>query len=328
MARNTQYDKAENVGLIYETGARHSRAFKANNSYLYAASGGIMQMPHAGTAALWFRPTNDWNDSGGHWYFDLRKSGESDTALVLTKWSNNKFYAGWIRSVGEPRPCWDADDQVKNGWNLLLVTWDDADGADGAAEAFLNNVSMATGTCPWSDTQSGTWNLRIGCWCINGDLNASADIADVTIWDVRLDATQRANLYSGTDSTVIGSPILHYPLTGLTTESASVGGPTLTPGSVNPPRLYENNSLVFADQASTPQWFMAESKASFFWSVNEVLYNGNGLFSDANDSVLLLVDGEYQYQSGGQSDPEPPAPTFIPAWAVNRNVMIQPGYIL
>jgi hypothetical protein len=323
MTRDTQYDHIEEVGLIYETGARHYRAFKNSSCYLYAASGGIMQMPHAGTIALWIRPTNDYNDGTGRWYFDLRKSGETDTALTLAKWSDNYFYAGWIKNSYEPRCKWAPTTLTKNVWHLIVCTWDDADGASGATAAYLDDSSVATGTCPWSDTTSGTWNFRIGDWCVNNDLNASADLSQLTIWDVELDATQRTSLYEGDDPLTIGDPILHYPIDGVTTESASVGTPsTLTNYTNNPPRYLENNVFLYGIETSTAQKTFAEKNASFFWSVNQVLYNGNGLFSDDDDSVLLLVDGVYQYKGGGQSDPE--ADVSI-ASIMSGTATLQPG---
>jgi hypothetical protein len=93
----------------------------------------------------------------------------------------------------------------------------------------------------------------------------------------------------------------------------------------------ENIALFSADDTAVLLSCFTESYGAvspssliaFYSTQTPVLYNGNGLFSDVDDSVLLLTDGIFNATTGGKSDPEPTS--FKAYWIPRQSQIIGGG---
>jgi len=150
-------------------------------------------LPNAGSIAFWFYPTWAATDNVEHSLFDFRNS-PSNNFFTINKFSDNKFYFGWVTSGVSSRIVLNSGGYTlnQNAWNLIVYTWD----SGGSSQVAL--VNNAGGTCASAFT---TWNTS-GFTCNVGNLDvgtkpAEGRIAELGIWD-RVLTTDECTLLNDT----------------------------------------------------------------------------------------------------------------------------------
>lgn len=159
----------------------------------YVSLGSAYSMPTtAGTIAMWFYPTSNYNGDGTERsLFDVRHA-VSNNYFTINKFSSNSFVTGWYSSGVDYRITTVSASYTvtQNAWNFVAFSWTSASTKTITINSYQNAV--ASGSTTWSTN---------GRPVIIGNVNganhpAEARIAEFAIWNVQIPDADVLRMYN------------------------------------------------------------------------------------------------------------------------------------
>ena len=173
-----------------------------------------------GTVAFWIKPAFSPGDSTNYRLYEYWNSSGSLEFTMFRRF-DNLWYFGWNNFGGDDRATFSDTGTFTSGtWIHILFTWDTGGSPHTNVYFDGSSVGSASGTL---NTGTGFAEHHIGNSGVANNGGGCGDIAEVGMWNIVLDAGQRAALAAGVAPILVApaalvqdSPLLGYasPETG------------------------------------------------------------------------------------------------------------------